>query len=93
MQKKTVLFVVLLTISNFLNVTAQSLEKESTQYKYFVGSTLFMIANLVPDNNPPRMIYLNVGRKFTEKDIVSLEFKTWQYGWSIGIPYGKSFEA
>lgn len=60
--------------------------------KYFVGSTLFMLANLVPDNNPPNMVYLNVGYRLTQNDIISLELKTWRYGWPIGIPYGKSFE-
>ena len=72
---------------------AQPAKPDSTNRKYFIGSTLFMLANAVPDNNPPQMVYLNVGYRVTRKDIVSLEFKTWKYGWPIGIPYGKSFEA
>lgn len=72
---------------------AQNTEQESVHKKYFVGSTFFMLANLVPDNNPPKMVYLNVGYRATRKDIISLEFKTWEYAWPIGIPYGKSFEA
>jgi hypothetical protein len=71
----------------------QSAKEDTTYRKYFVGSTLFMLANLVPDNNPPKMVYVNLGYRLTPKDVLSLEFKTWQYGWPIGIPYGKSFEA
>ncbi len=67
--------------------------QDSAQRKYFVGSTLFMLANVVPDNNPPNLVYLNVGYRVTKMDIISLELKTWRYGWPIGIPYGKSFEA
>ncbi len=74
-------------------IRAQQPQQDSIHRKYFVGSTLFMLANLVPDNNPPQMVYLNVGYRVTGKDIISLEFKTWKYGWPIGIPYGKSFEA
>lgn len=74
-------------------IPAQQPTQDSAQRKYFVGSTLFMLANLVPDNNPPKMVYLNVGYRLTKKDIIALEFKTWEYGWPIGIPYGKSFEA
>ena len=74
-------------------VMARSSPPDRPNRKYFVGSTLFMLANLVPDNNPPKMAYLNVGYRVTGKDIISFEFKTWRYGWPIGIPYGKSFEA
>ena len=52
-----------------------------------------MLANFIPDNNPPRMVYLNVGYRMTRKDVISLELKTWKYGWPIGIPFGRSFEA
>ena len=76
-----------------LQVQAQNAEHDSTHKQFFIGSTFFMLANLVPDNNPPKMVYLNVGYRVTSKDIVSLELKTWKYGWPIGIPYGKSFEA
>ncbi len=74
-------------------IKAQSAKQDSTYKRYFVGSTLFMLANLVPDNNPPGMVYLNLGYRITRKDVISLEFKTWKYAWPIGIPFGKSFEA
>jgi hypothetical protein len=39
------------------------------------------------------MLYLNLGYRITGKDVISLELKTWKYGWPIGIPFGKSYEA
>jgi len=75
------------------DVGAQYAKEDSTYKKFFVGSTLFMLANLVPDNNPPELLYLNLGYRITGKDVISVELKTWKYGWPIGIPYGKSFEA
>lgn len=86
-------YAVTLMMASPLHVQAQNAEHDSNDKRFFVGSTFFMIANLVPDNNPPNLVYLNVGYRVTGKDIVSLEFKTWKYGWPIGIPYGKSFEA
>lgn len=86
-------FTAALLIASPLHLHAQNQPHDSTYKKVFVGSTLFMLANLVPDNNPPKMVYLNLGYRVTKKDVVSLEFKTWRYGWPIGIPYGKSFEA
>jgi hypothetical protein len=93
MHRKTFGLSLMLLMASALPAQAQYAEQDSTYRKYFVGSTLFMIANAVPDNNPPKMLYLNVGYRVTRQDVVSLEFKTWRYGWPIGIPYGKSFEA
>lgn len=76
-----------------LQVRGQYARDDSTFKRYFVGSTLFMLANLVPDNNPPKMVYLNLGYRITGQDIVSLELKSWRYAWPIGIPYGSKFEA
>jgi len=61
--------------------------------KFFIGSTLFVLSNLAPDNNPPEFAQLNFGYRVTPKEIVSVEFKTWRYAWPLGIPYGDSFEA
>ena len=93
MHKKKFCLSFVLMMAGALQVQAQDADQDSTYRKYFVSSTLFMIANAVPDNNPPKMVYLNVGYRMTRKDVVSLEFKTWRYAWPIGIPYGKSFEA
>ncbi|WP_342085216.1 hypothetical protein [Dyadobacter sp. OTU695] len=93
MQKKILWFALVSMMASTLQVTAQYARQDTTYRKYFIGSTLFMIANVIPDNNPPEMIYLNLGYRITGKDAISLEFKTWKYAWPIGIPFGKSYEA
>jgi hypothetical protein len=93
MQKKILWFALILMMTSTLQGKAQYSKQDSTYRKYFIGSTLFMLANLIPDNNSPEMVYLNFGYRITRKDAISLEFKTWKYAWPIGIPYGKSFEA
>ncbi len=93
MRKTKVHCAIVLLMASTLQLEAQYSTQDTTYKKYFVGSTLFMLANAVPDNNPPEMVYLNLGYRITGKDVVSLEFKTWKYAWPIGIPWGKSFEA
>jgi hypothetical protein len=93
MQRHTALFALTLLMASPQRISAQYSTQDSTYKKYFVGSTLFMLANVVPDNNPPKMLYLTLGYRITGKDVISVELKTWRYGWPIGIPYGKSFEA
>ncbi|WP_412476261.1 hypothetical protein [Flavobacterium sp. TBRC 19031] len=93
MQKKVLYFVVILTAVCSVQVKAQYSNQDTSYKKYFIGSTLFMLANVFPDNNPPDMVYLNLGYRITGKDVISLEFKTWKYAWPIGIPYGSSYEA
>jgi hypothetical protein len=93
MQKRFLWFALILVMASSLQVEAQYAKQDSTYKRFFVGSTLFMLANLLPDNNKPEMVYLNFGYRITGKDVISLEFKTWKYAWPIGIPYGKSFEA
>ena len=93
MQKKILWFALILMMAGSLQVKAQYAKQDSTYRKFFVGSTLFMLANLIPDNNKPEMVYLNFGYRITGRDVISLELKTWKYGWPIGIPFGKSYEA
>lgn len=92
MQKKilTLGFVLMLTSTSLLK--AQYTNQDSTYKKCFVGSTFFMLGNLLPTNKPD-FVQLNLGYRLTGKDVVSLEFKTWKYAWSLGIPYGDSYEA
>jgi hypothetical protein len=92
MQKKNLLITTILyfTISA---VNGQTANKQDTPFKkYFIGSTLFMLGNLVPTNKPD-FVQLNLGYRITPRDVVSLEVKTWKYAWSLGIPIGESFEA
>lgn len=69
------------------SVQAQSID--STDQKYFIGSTLFMLANLVDDPEPPNYYQLNLGYRITPKDVVSLEIITWNYYEPLGVPHGQ----
>ncbi len=67
-------------------------QEDSTYKKCFIGSTFFVLGNLAQVNRPD-FAQINFGYRLTGKDVISLEFKTWKYAWSLGIPYGKSFES
>tara|TARA_R110000868_G_scaffold37111_9_gene131469 strand:+ start:3518 stop:4144 length:627 start_codon:yes stop_codon:yes gene_type:complete len=94
MQRKSlVLSFTLLLIIPF-QLKAQFETKDITQHKFFVGSTFFILGNFIPDDpNSPDFIQLNLGYRITDKDVVSLELKTWKYAWPLGIPYGDSYQA
>lgn len=91
MQKKFLWIglALLLTYSHLLK--AQTTEKDTTFRRWFVGSSLLMLGNLDPVNNP-EYIQINVGYRLTKKDVVSFEFKRSIYSWPIGIPFGPSFD-
>jgi hypothetical protein len=73
---------------------SQTTKQESVEKRYFIGSSFFMLGNLLPDDpNPPNFVQLNFGYRITPKDVISLEAKTWKYAWPLGIPYWKSFQA
>jgi len=91
MQNKILLYLLFLISS--IQVRAQYENTDSTYKECFVGSTLFILSNLIPQKNSPDFAQLSLGYRLTGKDVVSLEVKTWKYAWSLGIPYGISFEA
>lgn len=91
MRKKVFLLVTAFTFI-FSSVYGQNVAKDSIYKKYFIGSTFFMLGNL-SSKNKPDFVQLNFGYRITPKDVVSVEAKTWKYAWSLGIPYGNSFEA
>jgi hypothetical protein len=77
-----------------LTVTAaysQKAEQDSTFRRHFIGSSAFIIANVLPD--PPSFYQLNYGYWLTKKDVISVEAITWKYHAPLGIPYGPSFES
>lgn len=92
MQKKLYLAATLLLLAWTSPAKAQYQKQDSSFKRIFVGSTFFMLGNLSP-NNRPDFVQLNLGYRLTAKDAVSLELKTWKYAWSLGIPYGNSYEA
>jgi len=91
MQRKIVLLFVVAVVTAH-SVFGQSAKQDSTFKRFFIGSSLMMLGNLSPDNTPD-FYQLNLGYRITPKDAVSIEAITWKYAWSLGIPYGKSFEA
>lgn len=86
--------IVLSTTAIFLAVSSlygQSTKQDSTYRKFYVGSTFFILGNLIPDDpNAPDFIQLNFGYRITPKDVISVEAKTWKYAWPLGIPWGDS---
>lgn len=94
MQKKILLFALSLMVGGYQLVKAQEITQDSTYKKWFIGSTLLLLGNCVPDDpNPPKFIQVNVGYRITPKDVVSFEFKKSIYAWPLGIPWGPSFDA
>jgi len=91
MQRKVVLlFAVAVITTN--SVFGHEAKQDTTFRKFFVGSTFMMLANLLT-NEQTDFVQLNFGYRITPKDVVSVEAITWKYAWSLGIPYGKSFDA
>lgn len=84
-------------VANTLHVLAQDAQqpkvtqKDSTDRKWFVGTSLFLFGNLDKTNNP-EYIQLNIGYRVTPKDLVSFRFKRSVYAWPLGIPFGPDFD-
>lgn len=86
-MKKHLFFVslVLITFASH-KLTAQYEETDSTYKRWFVGSSAFVLVSLIPDQkNPPDFFQLNVGYRLTNKDVITIEPKTWKYAWPNGI--------
>lgn len=56
----------------------------------FVGTSLFTLVNLVPQQDHPHFAQLNLGYRLTERDVISVEALTWRYHEPLGVPYGPS---
>lgn len=94
MQKKVLLFGFAVLMASSVSLHAQSAKTDSTFRRWYIGSSLLMLGNLIPDDaNSPEYVQLNVGYRITPKDVVSFEFKRSIYSWPIGIPFGPSFDA
>jgi hypothetical protein len=61
----------------------------SASRPYSVGTSLFTLLNMVPDDHPAHFYQLNVGYELTPNDRVSVEAVTWRYYHPLGIPWGK----
>ncbi|MEM1216363.1 MAG: hypothetical protein AAGJ82_11795 [Bacteroidota bacterium] len=87
MQSKIIFILLLTTVLFYLPAQAQYAQ-DSTFKRCFVGSSLFMFFNFLPEEKPD-FAQLNFGYRLTSRDVVSLEVKTWRYFESLGIPYGE----
>lgn len=92
MQKKILWIGLVVVLTGSLKVNAQCSLQDSTSKRFFIGSSLFVLGNFA-ETNKPDFAQLNFGYRLTEKDVISLELKTWKYAWPLGIPYGDSYEA
>lgn len=69
---------------------AEGTAPDREERPYFVGTSLFTLANLVPDDYPPMFFQLNAGYRLTPRDTLSVEAITWRYHHPLGIPWGAS---
>ena len=86
--------IMLLSLMASVSVYSQSVEAQripaskEASYRYFLGSTLLMLGNFVPDDpNRPDFAQVNVGYRITPKNVVFLEFKTSKFNWPLGMPW------
>ena len=71
----TLVRMILLLANNSL--LAQNPTDDPTYKKFYLGSSLFMLANLnTKDVNAPDFVQLNFGYRITPKDMISIEVKT-----------------
>ncbi len=82
------LAVFLFSLVSVSNVSAQTTKQNSTYRRHLIGSSVFVLSNLLPD--PPSSYQLNYGYRLTPKDVISIEAITWTYHAPLGIPYGPS---
>ncbi len=99
MQKKILWVGLAFMLVYSLNLQAQYLKQDSTYKKWFIGTSLFVIiGNIADGGNPPNFVQLDIGYRFTGKDVIRLSPKTWKYAWPNGIhpflndAYGKPEE-
>src|SRR5688572_25549402 len=78
----------LILVSCASAVDAQTPDSPSSAPSFYVGSSLFVLANLVTDEEPPHFYQVNVGYQLTEKDRISVEAITWRYYHPLGVTYG-----
>lgn len=79
------------TTAHAEQATPPAAGSESASRRTYVGTSMFMLANLVPQDYPPVFFQLNAGYRITPRDTVSVEAMTWRYYAPLRIPWGKSY--
>jgi hypothetical protein len=83
----------ILMIISTRNLKAQSIQQDSTYKRHYIGSSLYLSGNVIPnDPNSSEYVQLNFGYRITPKDVVSFEFRRSIYSWPLAIPFGLSFD-
>jgi len=73
---------------------AQYEKTDSSDKRWFIGSTFLMLGNFIPnDRNPPDFTQLNIGYRITPDNVVFIELKRSKFSAPLGIPWGPSFDA
>jgi hypothetical protein len=94
MNRQFIINLILLSMTLIVKdhcLLAQSKKQDANYRRQYIGSSLFLLANCLPD--PPSFYQINYGYRLTRKDVVSLEAITWTYDAPLGIPYGSSHES
>ena len=82
-----------LLMASSILLTGQNVEQDNTYKKWYIGSSLLVLGNFIPDDpNPPEYVQLNLGYRLTPKDVMSIRFKRSIYSWPLGIPFGPDFD-
>jgi len=88
------MFFRLLTIVVYLSgFTFPVFARAKGQDDYYVAISLFVLANLIPQENEPHFYQFNLGLNLSPIDRIGIEAITWRYSSPLGIPYGKDFES
>lgn len=75
---------VLVSIARFAH--GQSSDQNLSHHPWFIGSSLFILTNAAPIDDPLSFYQLNVGRWLTPTDVISIEVITWRYHHPLNAP-------
>lgn len=92
MQQKILGFALFFITASTFRLHAQTHTQDSAYKQWFIGSSLLMLGNFDPVNNP-EYIQINAGYRITPKDVIHVRFKRSVYAWPLGIPFGPNFDA
>jgi len=79
-------FLLALVLTALTGSSLQAAKPDSLQYRYFLSTSLWSLANLGKD--PADFYELNLGYRITARDALILNATTWKYQEPLGIPYG-----
>jgi hypothetical protein len=80
-MKKIISGTLLFTMFSAL-VYCQTEKRDSTIKRHFIGSSLLVLADFLPDS--PSFYQLNYGYMITKKDVIIIEAITWAYSEPLG---------